>query len=429
MAAAVGAGIVVVHPPFRWQRGYAEDFRDLVLELDAPDTVTDPRVTVENMFTVEALGRRVDPYRWNDDPAFACFPALTLDTSHAAAARQDLLELHDSMGTARAPPPSVGLHRDAGDEHLPPGTGSCRSASSRAPPAPRVRGRGRHRGRLRPASRGEPRGRRPRLARVRTDSVHAVISARVYLAGAQETSTMRRSRASRGQRRPALGRRGRSHRGRPRLPPGEFSLHPLAMEDVRHASSGPSSSTTPTHTFLVAYTSTLQEVDFFVGPHWVITVREADEDGSLWSCDVARSRFERIRPEQADRRLPRLRPARRARRRLLRRHRRRRGRAGGPRGPHLQRAAARRARPSSRSCSTSAATCCSFRRAVVPLRDVLNVMLRREVDWVDDAHRRAPPGRLRPRAAGHRPDRRPARAHGQRGRRPPGHHLQPHERR
>jgi sugar phosphate isomerase/epimerase len=122
MAAAVGAGTVVVHPPFRWQRGYAEDFRDLVLELDSLDG-EGPRVTVENMFTVEALGRRVDPYRWNDDAAFAGFPVLTLDTSHAGAARQDLLELHDSMGGRVHHLHLSDSTATRGDEHLPPGTG------------------------------------------------------------------------------------------------------------------------------------------------------------------------------------------------------------------------------------------------------------------------------------------------------------------
>ena len=130
MATAVGADIVVVHPPFRWQRGYAEDFRDLVLELDGRrhdglprSNGSAPRVTVENMFTVEAMGRRVDPYRWNDDPGFAAFPALTLDTSHAGAARQDLLELHDSMGERVHHLHLSDSTTTRGDEHLPPGTG------------------------------------------------------------------------------------------------------------------------------------------------------------------------------------------------------------------------------------------------------------------------------------------------------------------
>jgi sugar phosphate isomerase/epimerase len=123
MATAVGAEIVVVHPPFRWQRGYAESFRTLVLELDGRDDPRAPRVTVENMFTVEAMGRRVDPYRWNDDAAFAAFPALTLDTSHAGAARQDLLELHDSMDARVRHLHLSDSTATRGDEHLPPGDG------------------------------------------------------------------------------------------------------------------------------------------------------------------------------------------------------------------------------------------------------------------------------------------------------------------
>jgi sugar phosphate isomerase/epimerase len=124
MATAVGAGVVVVHPPFRWQRGYADDFRDLVVQLDTDGGGrAGPRVTVENMFTVEAMGRRVDPYRWNDDPAFAPFPALTLDTSHAGAARQNLLELHDSMGGRVLHVHLSDSTATRGDEHLPPGKG------------------------------------------------------------------------------------------------------------------------------------------------------------------------------------------------------------------------------------------------------------------------------------------------------------------
>src|SRR3954452_21557079 len=59
MARQVGAEIVVVHPPFRWQRGYATAFAELVADLHQLDG--GPAVTVENMFTVDAMGRRVDP--------------------------------------------------------------------------------------------------------------------------------------------------------------------------------------------------------------------------------------------------------------------------------------------------------------------------------------------------------------------------------
>lgn len=121
MAAEVGAGIVVVHPPFRWQRDYGGEFAGVVEELNAGGG---PRVTVENMFSTVALGRRIDPYLCSDDPGFSHFDSLTLDTSHVGAARQELLDMYELMrGRVRH------LHLSdststRGDEHLPPGQGT-----------------------------------------------------------------------------------------------------------------------------------------------------------------------------------------------------------------------------------------------------------------------------------------------------------------
>ena len=121
MAEAVGAGVVVVHPPFRWQRDYGAEFPEVIDELNADGG---PLVTVENMFTTMALGRRVDPYLCSDDPGFGAFDALTLDSSHVGAARQELLDVYGRMrGRVRH------LHLSdststRGDEHLPPGQGT-----------------------------------------------------------------------------------------------------------------------------------------------------------------------------------------------------------------------------------------------------------------------------------------------------------------
>ena len=121
MAAAVDADVVVVHPPFRWQRPYATAFAELVDELHEAEG--GPAVTVENMYTVDAVGRKVDPYLGASDEDFAGYPALTYDSSHAAAARRDLIELYDTMrGRVRH------LHlsdstMSKGDEHLPVGMG------------------------------------------------------------------------------------------------------------------------------------------------------------------------------------------------------------------------------------------------------------------------------------------------------------------
>jgi sugar phosphate isomerase/epimerase len=121
MAAAVDAEIVVVHPPFRWQKEYAETFPELVAQLNADGG---PTVTVENMYTVDAFGRSVEPYARAGDDDFEGYDAVTLDSSHAAAARRDVVELYRLLG-----PRVKHLHLSdstatKGDEHLPIGMGT-----------------------------------------------------------------------------------------------------------------------------------------------------------------------------------------------------------------------------------------------------------------------------------------------------------------
>jgi magnesium transporter len=165
---------------------------------------------------------------------------------------------------------------------------------------------------------------------------------------------------------------------------GEFSLHPLAMEDVRHRHQRPKLEEYPSHSFVVAYTSALQEVDLFVGTRWVVSVREADDQNPAWPIDGARARFDRTRADHVspgfllyvlldelvdgwfdatdasedaledleDRIFGELQGDERiiqqelfeARRRLV-----------------------------------------LFRRAVVPLREVVGTLMRREVEWIDQA--------------------------------------------
>ena len=56
VAVAAGAGTVVVHPPFRWQREYARGFAIGVAELESEFGV---QVAVENMFPWRARGREI----------------------------------------------------------------------------------------------------------------------------------------------------------------------------------------------------------------------------------------------------------------------------------------------------------------------------------------------------------------------------------
>ncbi|PRW63852.1 sugar phosphate isomerase/epimerase family protein [Actinopolyspora mortivallis] len=130
-ASELGASTVVVHPPFRWQRRYAENFGELVESLEEASGI---RVAVENMFPVrppnswDRLRRNratgLSAFRPSPDPTEVGFRHYTLDVSHAAAAQTDPLELMARMGRGLA---HVHLTDGTGaprDEHLLPGRGT-----------------------------------------------------------------------------------------------------------------------------------------------------------------------------------------------------------------------------------------------------------------------------------------------------------------
>lgn len=119
MAAVVGAGTVVTHPPFRWQRSYARQFGSAVLQLHGMGGVS---LAVENMFPAHILGRPVEIFS-HTDPALPGFPAVTLDTSHAAASGAELMAVAAEMGPRLEHVHLSDSMRRGGDEHLPPGEG------------------------------------------------------------------------------------------------------------------------------------------------------------------------------------------------------------------------------------------------------------------------------------------------------------------
>jgi sugar phosphate isomerase/epimerase len=121
-AELVGAGTVVVHPPFRWQRDYARNFRTGMRRM-AEETAI--RFAVENMFPLRFRGREVSAYQpsW-DVTADELYRDYTLDLSHAAVSKSDALDLLDAMGERL-----THLHLADGsgapkDEHLVPGRGN-----------------------------------------------------------------------------------------------------------------------------------------------------------------------------------------------------------------------------------------------------------------------------------------------------------------
>jgi sugar phosphate isomerase/epimerase len=119
-AETLGAGTVVVHPPFRWQRDYARDF---IGGIERMAGETDVRFAVENMFPLRARGRSVTPYSPDYDPSEEDFRHFTLDLSHTAVSQNDALEMAARMGDRLA---HVHIADGLGtpkDEHLVPGRG------------------------------------------------------------------------------------------------------------------------------------------------------------------------------------------------------------------------------------------------------------------------------------------------------------------
>ncbi len=82
----------------------------------------------------------------------------------------------------------------------------------------------------------------------------------------------------------------------------EFALHPLAMEDLRHPGQRPKVERYDTHAFLVAYASDgdprhLSELNIFIAKGWLISVRRSFKgDECIDMPDVAK-RFERTRED------------------------------------------------------------------------------------------------------------------------------------
>ncbi|GIL35310.1 sugar phosphate isomerase/epimerase [Phycicoccus sp. DTK01] len=123
LAAELGAGTVVLHPPFRWQRDYARGFADGVALREERAGL---RLAVENMYPWKAgaRSREVEAYLPHWDPVAQPYDHVTLDLSHTATAGSDALSMAADLG-----PRLVHLHLADGsgaprDEHLVPGRGT-----------------------------------------------------------------------------------------------------------------------------------------------------------------------------------------------------------------------------------------------------------------------------------------------------------------
>jgi sugar phosphate isomerase/epimerase len=126
MAHAVGAGVVVVHPPFRWQKQYAATFVDGIAALEES---TGLRFAVENMYPWRASSRRgMEMYLPGWDPSDEPYANTTIDLSHAAIARSDPVAMARRLGDRLRHIHLTDGTGSAKDEHLVPGRGSTGAA-------------------------------------------------------------------------------------------------------------------------------------------------------------------------------------------------------------------------------------------------------------------------------------------------------------
>lgn len=121
VAAALGAKVVVVHPPFRWQRNYAAAFTDGIRRLEV---ATGLIYAVENMYPWRGPGGgEVRAYAPSWDCALLDCDHLTLDLSHAAISRQRSVELVRDWGERLAHVHLTDGTDGPSDQHLLPGDG------------------------------------------------------------------------------------------------------------------------------------------------------------------------------------------------------------------------------------------------------------------------------------------------------------------
>lgn len=122
MAHEVGAPVVVVHPPFRWQKEYAAEFIEGIASLEAQTEIS---FAVENMYPWRATSKReMEVYLPGWDVSLFGFHNLTLDVSHAATSSIDSLDLAKRMGDRLRHLHMTDGTGSAKDEHLVPGRGN-----------------------------------------------------------------------------------------------------------------------------------------------------------------------------------------------------------------------------------------------------------------------------------------------------------------
>ena len=125
MAEEVGADVVVVHPPFRWQKEYAAGFVEGIAALEESTGIA---FAVENMYPWRSPARGgskrgVEMYLPGWDPSQEDYANTTIDLSHAAIAKSDVVQMAQRLGRRLRHVHLTDGTGSAKDEHLVPGRG------------------------------------------------------------------------------------------------------------------------------------------------------------------------------------------------------------------------------------------------------------------------------------------------------------------
>ena len=121
MAHEVGADVVVVHPPFRWQREYARGFVEGIADLEIE---ADMIFAVENMYPWRTGKREFQAYAPGWDPVVQEYSHVTVDLSHSATAGEDPVQMVKALGDRLTHIHIADGSGSPKDEHLVPGRGS-----------------------------------------------------------------------------------------------------------------------------------------------------------------------------------------------------------------------------------------------------------------------------------------------------------------
>jgi sugar phosphate isomerase/epimerase len=123
VAEKLGSKVVVVHPPFRWQRDYVRDFEAGMTDLA---NQTDVVFAVENLYPPwRTRGTEMSLYAPNWNPVELDTPHATLDLSHTAVSGSDAMAMAAQLGSRLAHVHMAdGVGPGLPDAHLIPGRGS-----------------------------------------------------------------------------------------------------------------------------------------------------------------------------------------------------------------------------------------------------------------------------------------------------------------